>query len=72
MTADLRRACERSLHVITADGGTERAGRAVLVILVSLGWPVGWAARRPLVWGVEAAYWLVARNRSRLSRFVSS
>ena len=69
MTPELRAACRRAMHVVTADGRTLRAGRASLFILQEtgnrrlaavLGFP-------PLVWLVELAYRFVARNRSQLS-----
>ncbi len=69
MTPELRAACRRAMHVLTADGRVLRAGRASLFILretgnrrlaAVLGLP-------PLVWLVELAYRIVARNRSELS-----
>lgn len=72
MTAELRHACEWAVHVITPEGSLLRAGRAVLYLLRRVGWgPVAvllsWP---PLVWGVEAVYWIVARNRGFFSRFL--
>ena len=65
-------ACERAMHVITKEGRVLRAGRASLFILDRLGW--GPLARLlclpPFVWGVELAYWLVARNRGLASRYL--
>jgi len=69
MTQELRAACRRSVHVLTTDGKRLCAGRASLFVLKETG------NRRlaalfslpPLVWLVEAGYWVVARNRSRLS-----
>jgi predicted DCC family thiol-disulfide oxidoreductase YuxK len=69
MTPELRAACRRAMHVLTSDGQTLRAGRASLFVLKETG------NRRlaallgvpPLVWAVEAGYWILARNRSRLS-----
>jgi predicted DCC family thiol-disulfide oxidoreductase YuxK len=69
MTPELRAACQRAMHVVTADGDVLRAGRASLFVLKETG------NRRlaavlglpPLVWGVELAYRIVARNRSQLS-----
>ncbi len=72
MTPALYAACERAIHVVKADGTVLRAGRAALYILERLGW--GWRARLlalpPFVWAVELGYWIVARNRGRLARFV--
>ena len=60
------------MHVITADGRVLRAGRASLFVLERIGW--GWLARAlsrpPFVWGVEFAYWIVAKNRNFFARFV--
>ncbi len=69
MTPELRAACRRAMHVLTTDGRTLRAGRASLFVLKETG------SRRlaallglpPLVWAVDAGYWIAARNRSRLS-----
>jgi hypothetical protein len=72
LTPELAAACDRAVHVVTADGAVLRAGRAVLFILERCGW--GAAARclalPPFVWGVEAIYSLVARNRMLVSRFL--
>jgi predicted DCC family thiol-disulfide oxidoreductase YuxK len=70
VTAQLRQACQSALHVIHPGGEVDRAGRAVVVVLASLGWPVGWLRHRPFAWLIEAGYWPIARNRGRLSRFV--
>ncbi|MDW8106593.1 MAG: DUF393 domain-containing protein [Armatimonadota bacterium] len=63
---------QRALHVITADGRILRAGRAVLFIGEQLGY--GWLTRPlsipPLVWIVEGVYWLTARLRGKLSRWL--
>lgn len=69
MTDALAAACARAVHVITPEGATLRAGRACLYVLGRIGWPraAAVAARRPLIWLVEAGYWLVARNRGLLS-----
>ncbi|MCX7925738.1 MAG: DUF393 domain-containing protein [Fimbriimonadales bacterium] len=65
-------ALRRGVHVITADGRVLRGGRAVLFIGEQLGY--GWLARPlslpPLVWGVEAVYWIIARLRGKLSRWM--
>jgi predicted DCC family thiol-disulfide oxidoreductase YuxK len=72
MSPELHQRCARAVHVITSDGRTLRAGRAVLHILRHNGW--GWFARMlalpPLVWGVELGYWIVARNRRLFARFM--
>ncbi|MCS7209663.1 MAG: DUF393 domain-containing protein [Fimbriimonadales bacterium] len=65
-------ALERGVHVFTADGRVLRGGRAVLFIGEQLGY--GWLTRPlsipPLVWGVEGVYWLTARLRGILSRWL--
>jgi predicted DCC family thiol-disulfide oxidoreductase YuxK len=70
MTPALRDACRAAVHVRTADGRWLRGGRACLFVLERIGWPrLARVARRPpLVWGVEAGYALVARNRELFSR----
>lgn len=71
MTEDLARRCERAIHVITPNGTVLSSGRASLYILDAVGWHCFSAlfSKRPLVWLVEAAYWLVASNRQWFSRF---
>ena len=70
MTDDLAARCARAVHVLRPDGTVLAAGRACLFVLGELGWPrlARTLARRPLVWLVEASYWLVARNRRGLGR----
>lgn len=70
MTPELREACRRSVHVITADGRVLHAGRASLFVIGQTGHP--WLARilavPPLIWAVELGYLLVSRNRNLLSK----
>jgi predicted DCC family thiol-disulfide oxidoreductase YuxK len=70
VTEILARECSRAVHVITPDGRILRAGRASLYVLGQIGWPTLAAVGSvpPVVWLVEAGYWLVARNRSLVSR----
>lgn len=72
MTPRLRRACARSVHVVTPEGRVLRAGRAVLYIIGVCGWPT--AARLlglpPLVWAVEIGYRIVSENRTFVGRFL--
>ena len=72
MTAELREACARAVHVVTPDGRVLRGGRAVLYVLGRLGHPrlAGLLSVPPLVWGVGLGYWLVARNRQLFSRLL--
>ncbi|HET9156672.1 MAG TPA: DCC1-like thiol-disulfide oxidoreductase family protein [Myxococcaceae bacterium] len=72
MTPELRMACSRAVHLLTADGELLRAGRACLWVLQRVGHPVlaRVLAVPPLVWAVEVGYWLVARNRQLASRFL--
>jgi predicted DCC family thiol-disulfide oxidoreductase YuxK len=71
MDARLAIACEQAVHVVQRDGRRLRAGRACLFVLGRLGWPrvTAWLARPPLIWLVELAYWIVARNRRLFSRW---
>ena len=63
----------RALHVYTAEGQWLRAGRAALFVLARTtpAWRLFAKVTRfpPLLWGVEAGYWLVARNRGRIARW---
>jgi len=70
MTPELRAACSRAVHVVTAEGTVLRAGRACLWVLERTGHrPLARAlSLPPLVWAVELGYWLVARNRELASR----
>lgn len=72
MTPALFAACQRAVHVVTADGDVIRAGRACLFIGEQLG------AKRtarllrlpPFIWAVEAGYRIVASNRSFFAHFL--
>jgi len=72
MTPELREACSKAVHVITADGEPIRAGRATLFIFERIGW--GAFARLlgypPMIWFVELGYQIVARNRMFFSKFM--
>lgn len=72
MTEDLARRCTRAAHVITPQGAVLSAGRASLCILRVLGYArvARVLSLRPLVWGIELGYWIVARNRRFFSRFL--
>jgi predicted DCC family thiol-disulfide oxidoreductase YuxK len=65
-------ALRRGVHVITADGRVLRSGRAVLFIGEQLGY--GWLTRPlslpPMIWIVEGVYWIIARLRGKLSRWL--
>ena len=71
MDEQLRAACSRAVHLRHPDGELERAGRACLTVLELIGYrrTAQLLRRWPLVWLVEAGYWLVARNRMIFSRF---
>ena len=72
MTPDLYVACERAVHVVTADGRVLRAGRASMFILERTGW--GLLARLltlpPSIWIVELCYRFVAGHRPFFARFM--
>jgi predicted DCC family thiol-disulfide oxidoreductase YuxK len=70
MTDALRIACARAVHVVTPDGRVLRAGPASLRVLERLGFraTATLLSIPPLVWLLEAGYWVVARNRPFLSR----
>jgi predicted DCC family thiol-disulfide oxidoreductase YuxK len=72
MTDSLAARCARAVHVITPDGRILSGGRASLYVLDQIGWSrfVAIFSRWPLVWFVEAGYWLVARNRGLVSRLI--
>ncbi len=72
ITDALAARCARAVHVITPEGEILRGGRASLYALDRVGWRrlAAVCSRPPLIWLVEAGYWLVARNRGLLSRLL--
>lgn len=73
MTPALRKQAERAVQVLTPQGRQISGGRAVLFVLEQANWHpwlMRLAGRWPLVWGVEAGYWVVARNRQFFSRIM--
>ena len=72
MTPALHRACERAIHVVTAEGQTLRAGRAALSVLAAIGHPrlARLLALPPLLFLVEFAYLVVANNRPFFARLL--
>jgi len=74
MTAELYRACQQAVHVITVKKRILKGGRAVLFVLEQLGYPAWFIQllrKPPFNWLVEAGYNIVARYRAVLARFVS-
>lgn len=73
MTEALAARCARAVHVFGPDGTLLAGGRAILFVLETIGWRPRLAralGRRPLIWGVELGYWIVARNRGFFGRFL--
>jgi hypothetical protein len=73
MTPDLRQAARRAIHVVTCDGQHYAAGWAILFVLEEIGWHPTLARlgqHRPCIWLIEVGYWVVARNRSFVGRFL--
>lgn len=75
MTDDLRRACERSIYVVTREGKIYSAGAAAMFLLSRvLPRPWGFIPRilggGPWILAVEVGYQIVARNRSFFARFI--
>jgi predicted DCC family thiol-disulfide oxidoreductase YuxK len=71
MTDDLRRRCERALHLIPPGGEPVSAGKAALEVLSLLGWEktAAFLSAAPMCWAVEAGYRLIARHRSLFGKF---
>jgi predicted DCC family thiol-disulfide oxidoreductase YuxK len=70
--AELRRRCERAVHVLLPSGEAVAAGRAVLFVLERL---PKWRWVRllrypPFLWAVELGYRTAAFLRPTLSRFI--
>ena len=72
MTKSLESACAEAVHIITPDGQTLRAGRAVLFALSAIGYRQSTRLLRtpPFIWLVEFGYRLVAENRHYLTRWI--
>lgn len=70
MTDALAARCARAVHVLAEDGTLLAGGRASMFVLGKVGWPrlARVLSLPPLIWLVEAGYWLVARNRRLLTR----
>lgn len=70
MTPELAVACEKAVHIVTADGRTLRAGRASVFVLGELGWRrAEWLlSKPPFICAVELGYRVVAGNRTLFSR----
>lgn len=71
MTVDLRRRCERALHLIPPGGEPVAAGKAALGVLSLLGWKktAAFLSAAPMRWAVEAGYRLIARHRFFIGKF---
>ena len=72
MTGPFRESCGRSIQLFLPGAPPLSAGRAALAVLSLLGWrkTTAFLATPPLIWGVEAAYRIAARNRALFSRIV--
>lgn len=72
MTGPFRERCGRSIQLFLPGRPALSAGRAALAVLSLLGWrkTAAFLTVPPLIWGVEAAYRIVARNRTLFSRLV--
>ena len=73
MTPQLYTACQKAVHIITADARIIKAGRAGMFVLEEIGYPrwlVRPLTRPPLVCFTELGYRLVANHRSFFSKFL--
>lgn len=73
MTPELRRQAQAAIQVITNQGQQMSGGRAMLFVCEEIRWhPIMTALgrRQPFIWPVELGYWIVAHNRSRLSKLL--
>jgi hypothetical protein len=72
MTPELRAACADAMHVVRADGTLLRGAAATLHLFEAIGYraPARLLGVRPLIWGLEAGYGLVARNRPLFGKFL--
>lgn len=71
MTPELYEQCQQAMHVVLPDGRVLRGGRGCLYILHTLGYRrlATVLGLRPLSWGVDLGYRLVARYRYVLARW---
>lgn len=71
MTEELRKKCERAIHVITTDGSILGGAKAVMFIKSKTGW--GWFAKilslPPFIWLLQLTYRIVANNRHAFSKW---
>jgi len=68
MTPALLVQASRAVLVVNMSGLRLSGAAAVLFALETVGWHAGimrLMRHRPFLWGAEAAYWFVARNRGR-------
>ncbi|MBL8060400.1 MAG: DUF393 domain-containing protein [Chthonomonas sp.] len=69
---ELKDRSKREIIVRLASGRELGGANAVLFILSQSGW--GWFARMlmlpPFIWVLGAGYWIIARNRQRISRLL--
>ncbi|TNE44360.1 MAG: hypothetical protein EP343_31935 [Deltaproteobacteria bacterium] len=73
MTPEMYEACHYAIHVVKPNGEVLRAGRAAMFLLQQLGYPTlgrigSWY---PFIWFVELGYFLVARNRGRVYKYLA-
>lgn len=73
MTPLLQMQAQKAVQIVTASGERISGGRAVLFALRETGWHPRLARlleHRPMVWGIDCGYRIVAANRARFSWFV--
>ena len=75
MTPELRRACEKAVHVVTTQGKLLRGGAAAMFLLErilprSWRWLARLFARPPFVWLTNLGYEIVARHRPIFAPFI--
>lgn len=72
ITAEVARACDKSVHLLLPDGQMLTGGRAVMQALKLVGWRLIPAifSVPPFSWGLELGYKVVAKNRLLFSRLL--
>lgn len=71
MTPEIQISAARAMQVISRDGRLIEGGRAVLFVLEQVGWHprlMRLAAKRPVVWIVDAVYRVIADHRQFFSK----
>lgn len=73
MTDSFRAQCARSVQLLLPGSPPLSGGRAVLAVFSMLGWrkTAAFLSTPPLIWVIQAGYWVTARYRGALGRLLN-